>query len=356
MANLLERGFWTKLKKPIIGLSPMDGVTDAAFRFVTDTYGHPAILFTEFTSVEGIVHGAGKLLSAFIHHKTATPTVAQVFGADPNGFYQVAFIVAELGFEGIDINMGCPDRSVAKKGGGAGLILQPKVAQEIVKKTRQGVEDWTNGKNIEEVKLPENIVAWVKQFGQSPIPRKILPISLKTRIGYDHIVTESWIKNLLEAAPVNISLHGRTLKQMYTGKADWEEIGKAAALCQATGTTLLGNGDVKSIADAKEKIRTYNLDGVLIGRASFGNPWVFTGVEADYKKRLLVALEHCEALEKLIPDQPFITMRKHLAWYCRGFVGATAVRQKLVLVKNTEEVRQIIFPILHATSEVAAGD
>ncbi len=335
----MTRGFWDDLKKPIVGLSPMDGVTDAAFRYIADTYGHPDILFTEFTSVEGIVHGAEKLLEAFIFHKTKTPTVAQIFGADPESFYKVAFLLAEMGFDGIDINMGCPDKNVAKHGGGAGLILRPQVAQEIVKKTRQGVEDWAGGKKIEEVGLPANIIGQIKPIG--PI-KQILPISLKTRIGYDHIVTESWIKNLLEVEPVNISVHGRTLKQMYSGLADWEEIGKAAILAKKTKTTLLGNGDIKSLNDAKEKIRTYNLDGVLIGRAAFGNPWIFTGQEAGPEKKLEVALEHARAFVKFAKYSPFISLRKHLAWYCRGFDNASEIRNQLVRVNSIDEIEKII--------------
>src|SRR5687768_604936 len=116
----MVKGFWEHLKRPIIGLAPMDGVTDAAFRSIVDKYGKPDILFTEFTSVEGISYGAHQLLNAFIYHDTKTPTVAQIFGSNPDDFYKVAFVIAEMGFDGIDINMGCPDHHVAKKGGGAG--------------------------------------------------------------------------------------------------------------------------------------------------------------------------------------------------------------------------------------------
>lgn len=233
------QGFWKELSKPIVGLSPMDGVTDAAFRYIVDKYGKPDILFTEFTSAEGLERGAVSLLNAFVYHQTQTPTVAQIFGANPKSFYTAAFIISELGFDGIDINMGCPDKNVAKHGGGAGLILDPKRAQEIIIETKKGVTDWSEGRTMEDIHMHSNIMRWIKDYQKAHniIPtRRILPISVKTRIGYDKVVTEDWIKSLLEVEPVNISIHGRTLKQLYSGKADWEEIGKAAEIIKKTAT------------------------------------------------------------------------------------------------------------------------
>ena len=133
----METNFWNTVQKPIIGLSPMDGVTDAAFRYIVDKYGAPSVLITEFTNVEGIVRGAVQLMSAFTYHKTNTPTVAQIFGIEEDAFYKTAFALCEMGFSGIDINMGCPDRHIAKKGGGAGLILQPQKAQRIIKNVKK---------------------------------------------------------------------------------------------------------------------------------------------------------------------------------------------------------------------------
>lgn len=344
----MSNGFWDNLKKPVIGLAPMDGVTDAAFRFIMDTHGHPDLLFTEFTSVEGIVRGVTKLLEAFIYHKTKTPTIAQVFGANPEGFYKVAFVLAEMGFNGVDINMGCPDKDVAKRGGGAGLILEPKLAQEIVRKTRQGLIDWAEGRKIEAVGLPDKIIDWVKNFKINYqinlATRSILPVSVKTRIGYDKVVTKWWMETLLEAEPANISLHGRTLKQMYSGLADWDEIALAAEIVGKTKTTLLGNGDIKSHVEALEKIKKYKVDGVLIGRATYGNPWVFqAGVEPTKAMRFRAALDHVKAFVKLTPNAHFISLRKHMAWYCRGFEGAPELRNRLVRVNSVEEVENILY-------------
>ncbi len=342
----MNQGFWKDLIKPIIGLAPMDGVTDAACRFIADKYGKPDLLFTEFTSVEGIVHGADKLLDAFIYHKSDTPTVAQIFGADPEAFYKVAFILGEMGFDGIDINMGCPDHNVAKKGGGAGLILTPKLAQEIIKRTQEGTRDWGEGKDIKRLGLPDQITDYVVKYKET---RKIsdlknpLPVSVKTRIGFDKIVTEEWIANLLEVEPVNITVHGRTLAQLYSGEANWEEIGKAAELAHKTQTTLLGNGDLKSLEDARERVIKYNTDGALIGRAAWGNPWMFQSIPGlDTTLRLKTALEHCQEFVRLLPRGHFLSIRKHLAWYCKGFDNASDVRAKLTRVSTVEDIRHIV--------------
>jgi tRNA-dihydrouridine synthase len=155
-------------------------------------------------------------------------------------------------------------------------------------------------------------------------------------------VTEEWIRHLLEVKPVNITVHGRTLEQLYSGLADWEEIGKAVAVARGSGTTILGNGDVKSRKEALEKVSTYGVDGILIGRAANGNPWVFTGTVADYPVRLSTALEHCRAFSHLTPDAHFLALRKHLAWYCRGFEGAAEVRSRLVQINTLEDVENII--------------
>ncbi len=341
----MTKGFWGDLKHPIIGLSPMDGVTDASFRFIVDKYGKPDVLFTEFTSVEGLSYGAVQLLSAFIYHRTDTPTVAQVFGSNPEDFYKAAFIISELGFDGIDINMGCPDRHVAKRGGGAGLILQPELAQEIIRQTRRGTEDWAGGTSIQSVGVKPSIIDWIHHYREKnsiTSSRKPLPVSVKTRIGYDEIVTRSWISNLLEVNPANISLHGRTLKQLYSGEADWNEIEKAAQLTKGTLTTLLGNGDIKSISDAHEKIKQYHVDGVLIGRAAFGNPWVFTNRLSTLEERLRTALEHCQKFMELTPELHFLSLRKHLAWYCKGFDGAAKTRTQFLTANNLSEVESII--------------
>lgn len=338
--------FWDKY--PIIGLAPMDGVTDAAFRYISDTIGKPDLLLTEFVSVEGITAGAIALLDAFIYHKTKTPTIAQIYGTEPEAFYQSAFIVCELGFDGIDINMGCPDKSVSGRGAGAGLIRNPERAKAIVKATKQAALDWSEGKKLGDVGLRPKVTNAVrklqKQLDITPI-RRLLPVSVKTRIGFDRPVIHEWISHLLETEPVNITIHGRTLKQMYTGLADWDEIGAAAQLAKGSSTTIMGNGDVKSMDDAGKRIKEYGLHGVLIGRATFGNPWLFKREIPSTDMRLRAALAHCEAFERMLPKGHFLSLRKHMAWYCKGFDGAAEIRARLMSIQSVADVRQIVQPL-----------
>lgn len=343
----MEKGFWAQLKKPIIGLAPMDGVTDAPFRAITAKYGKPDLLITEFTSVEGICHGNTKGLIAFAYDEAERPIAAQIFGSNPESFYKVAFVVCELGFDGIDINMGCPAKNVASKGSGAALIQTPQLAQEIVRQTRRGTQDWANGKTMEDCGLPQSIIDQVYHMRPDRPTRRELPVSVKTRIGYDSDVAGEWVKHLLEEEPVNISIHGRTLKQMYTGEANWKAIARAAEVIHQTDTTVIGNGDIQSVEDGLQRVKMYGVDGFMIGRASFGNPWVFDPDHSDptVQERLKAAIEHSELYEKIFSDRYFIPMRKHLAWYCKGFHNASEVRQQLMKVTNAREVKQLIMDL-----------
>ena len=304
------QGFWKDLKKPIIGLSPMDGVTDAPMRFITAKYGQPDVIFTEFVSADGIKHGAKRLLRDFKFDEIERPVVAQLFGGDPEAFLEVAKLIVKMGFDGVDINMGCPARKVAGRGEGAGLIKDPDLAAKIIAAVKKGVD----GK---------------------------IPVSVKTRIGYDQ-ADSSWWQFLASQDLAVVTVHGRTFKQLYQGKADWEAIARAATLIKQSGTIFLGNGDVESIADAKEKIEKYGVDGVLIGRAAQGNPWVFRGVGVNKEEKLKVALEHSRKFEEIFPEDRFFIMRKHLAWYARGFDGASELRQKLVVTNSADEVEKVI--------------
>lgn len=344
----MEKGFWTSLKKPIIGLAPMDGVTDAPFRFIAAKYGNPDLIISEFTSVEGIAHGAAKTLKAFLYDEIERPVLAQVFGVTPENFYKSAFVVAEMGFDGLDINMGCPAKNVSSRGAGAALIRTPDLARQIVRACWDGMKDWSKGKKIEEVGLHEDILNFVKSAKKFEPERKLLPVSVKTRIGYDSVVVEDWVKNLLEEKPVNISLHGRTLKQMYTGTADWEAIARAAEIIRQTDTTVIGNGDISSLEDAKKRIKDYGVDGAMIGRAAFGNPWIFKGKnleDVSLDERFRIAQEHAQLYEKVFENNHFVAMRKHLAWYCKGFHGAGIVRKRLMQTSTAQEVSETLMDL-----------
>ncbi len=355
--------FWQGIEKPIIGLSPMDGVTDASFRRVAARYGRPDLCMTEFTSVEAICCGADSFVRDLSYGDYERPVLAQIYGHTPTAFYQVAHIVCELGFDGLDINMGCPAKKVANKGSGAGLILNPKLAVAIIRATRQGIEDWASGQQLEGIGLETEVVQRVRHMNgdrAQRATRNAIPLSVKTRLGYDQVAVDEWIPVLLNEEPAAISLHGRTLKQMYKGRADWDAIHRATELAREVPTLILGNGDLKSMSDAVERIRQTGVDGVLLGRGAMGNPWIFRnkqwakdslagiahtrefGLEVTREERTQVLLEHSRHFEALWGERRFPAMRKHLAWYCKGFRGAAQWRAQMVRARNSEEVAQIM--------------
>lgn len=366
--------FWNTLNKPIMALAPMADVTDAAFRQIIAKYGKPDVIFTEFTSVAGLCSpGREKLLVDFWYTESERPIVAQIFGNNPAQFYEVAKLIKKRGFDGIDINMGCPDRSVEKQGGGAALIKNPNLAQEIIKETKRGA-----GK---------------------------LPVSVKTRLGYIKIDLD-WIRALLEAKPAALIVHMRTRKEMSKVPAYWDAMADIVALRNKMFTTskkrplILGNGDVQTIAEAYEKVARYGCDGVMIGRGIFGNPWLFkTSGKKGYissapshcpqislEEKLRVMLEHTYVFEKLFIDteltnldavqgaaeerskaylsgtvsstrggnkemrrmgkfhgiKNFDIMKKHYKAYVSGFDGAKELRIKLMRCKNADDVARVL--------------
>lgn len=340
----MNKGVWGK-KDKIIGMAPMNGVTDAVFRYITDKYGSPDVIFTEFVSADGLIYGKKGILKGLIRHDTNTPTIAQLFGVDTDNFYNAAIIALELGFDGIDINMGCPERSINFRGGGAALINTPDIAKKIILKVKQAVKDWSDGQNIDSVKTNIKLLAEIKIMAKKQafnIKRRVVPVTVKTRIGYSSPTVKDWISNLLGAAPDAISIHGRTFNQKYSGKSDWDAIGLASNLAKSSATAIIGNGDIKSVKEAKEKIKQYSLDGVLIGRAVLGNPWIFSEVEPSRIDRLNVMLEHCEKFIEYFSAGDFHSLRKHLAWYVKGFVGSAKLRNNLMMVNNINDVKKYL--------------
>ncbi len=313
----------------------MDGVTDAAFRLMVARTSKPALTITEFTNVEGLARGAVSMLQQFLYSEEERPVVAQIYGVEVNSYYQVALMACALGFDGIDINMGCPMNKIAKRGSGAGLIRTPELAKTLVRTVQKAVQDWANGITLEEAGIRSKVITALRTMRSEERERRLIPVSVKTRIGYDIPIAEEWVKHLLEAEPANITLHGRTLKQLYSGSADWEEIGRAAQVCRGSGTTFLGNGDIVSLADAEKKIAAYGIDGVLIGRGTYGNPWFFSGYEPTPLERLEGAMEHGRLYEEVLPERNFCNMRKHLGWYTKGFSGAKELRSRFMREANS---------------------
>ena len=356
--------FWQKIDKPIIGLSPMDGVTDASFRFITAKHGSPDITFTEFVNVEAAFFAPHTLLRDLTYSEIERPVIAQIYGHTPELFYKVAHLVCELGFDGLDINMGCPAKKVATKGSGAALIRTPELARMIIQSARQGIRDWRDGQTLADLGID---TVFSKKNGRGnrlrggqemTAERCSIPLSVKTRIGYDDVVVEEWMETLLEENLAAITLHGRTLKQGYKGSADWEAIGRAVEIAKNSATLILGNGDLKDMEGVCRRVHETGVDGVLLGRAAQGNPWIFraknqakqslrSGITIHspsiaLEERFRVLLEHSRHFEKYNLIRNFVGMRKHLAWYCCDSPGVAELRARMVRVNHIEEVIQCL--------------
>lgn len=360
--------FWSALPRPIIGLSPMDGVTDASFRAIVARQGRPDVTFTEFTHVHDICRGPEACLETLVYSEIERPMVAQLYGNNPDLFYQAAHAVCELGFDGLDINMGCPSKSVASSGSGAGLIRTPELARAIVQAARRGINDWAGGHTLEQAGFKPARVAAFRRLnegrgGLHPAPRRALPLSVKTRLGYESVMVEAWVEHLLSEQPAVISLHGRTLRQMYRGEADWSAIARAAALVKGTGTLVFGNGDIRSLEEAVERVREAGVDGVLVGRAVLGAPWFFrekeqaralareagrvsveswAGHAIPIEQRFTVLLDHARQFQALCGQGRFHRMRKHLGWYCKAFPHAAALRARMVRVSSVNDLEAVL--------------
>lgn len=360
--------FWSALPRPIFGLSPMDGVTDASFRAIVARQGKPDVTFTEFTHVHDICRGPEVCLETLVYSEIERPMVAQLYGNNPDLFYQAAHAVCELGFDGLDINMGCPSKSVASSGSGAGLIRTPELARAIVQAARQGITDWAGGHTLEQAGFkPARVAAFQRlneeRGGSSPTLRRAVPLSVKTRLGYESVTVESWVEHLLAEQPAVISLHGRTLRQMYRGEADWLAIARAAALIKGTGTLVFGNGDIKSLEEAVGRVRETGVDGVLVGRAVLGAPWFFrekeqarvfaretdcvnvessAGHAIPIEQRFTVLLDHARQFQTLCGQGRFHRMRKHLGWYCKAFPHAAALRARMVRVASVSDLEAVL--------------
>lgn len=322
--------FWQKLKKPIIVLAPMADVTDAPFRSLFAKYGKPDVTWTEFVSADGLIMAPNdnfdetglsskqKLLKDLEYSEAERPIVAQLFSGRPEMMKKAAELVASLGFDGIDINMGCPDRSVEKQKSGASLIKNPELAKSLVDAARQGAPH--------------------------------LPISVKTRIGYNKIEEmETWVSEILSTKPAVLTLHWRTRKEMSKVPAHWELAKKAVELRDKISpeTILLGNGDVDSLEMANKLVQETGVDGVMVGRGIFGNPWFFNpkiirDKDISLEERLRVLVEHTKLFCEILPHKNFSIMKKHYKAYVEGFDGAKELRIKLMEAKDVNEIESIV--------------
>lgn len=290
----------------------MANVTDASFRRLIAKYGKPDVMYTEFVSANGLCSiGRDALLVDLKYSKTERPIVAQLFTADPKKMYEAAKLIAKLKFDGLDINMGCPDKNVVKQQAGAYLIKTPDVAQQLIRAAKKGARQ--------------------------------LPISVKTRIGDTKNELKNWLPVLLVEKPAAIIVHARTRKEMSRVSAHWETVAEAVQIAKGSGVLIVGNGDVENLAEARAKAKETGCDGIMIGRGVFGNPWLFSDKIPAPREKLKALLEHTKLFTKLLgKDKPFLIMRKHYKAYASGFDGAKELRVQLMETKNIADVEQII--------------
>lgn len=318
-----RKNFWQKLKnekqkagQPIMVLAPMADVTDVAFRRVIARYGKPDVFWTEFVSADGLAlappEGRKKLLESFKYSPNEHPIVAQIFGSDPKNIKEAAALCEELGFDGVDINMGCPDRSIEKQGAGAAMIKAPELAQKIILAAQDGA------------------------------PK--IPVSVKIRLGYNSDDMENWLRTLLAVNPAVVTIHARTRREMSKVPAKWDRIATAVKIRDEVGSDALifGNGDVFSLDEATARAKETGCDGIMIGRGIFGNPWFFSGRIPTTEEKLEVLIEHAHAFNELIQHKSFAVMKKHFKAYVEGFDGAKELRMKLMETNNADEVEKVI--------------
>jgi nifR3 family TIM-barrel protein len=319
--------FWQNLPKPIFCLAPMEEVTDFAFREMFAKYGKSDksenrksdfVMFTEFINVDGLTHPEGrkKLAIDLKYSEIQRPIVAQIWGNSPAKFEEAAKIIVDLGFDGIDINMGCPQDKEIGIGACAALIREPKLAQEIISATKKAAG--------------------------------FLPVSVKTRLGYSKAdEMGDWVRNLLEINIAALTLHARTKQEKSKVPAHWEDIKEAVGIRNEVGsqTLIIGNGDIKSRQEGLERVAQTGCDGVMIGRGAFGNPWLFLADDyhPDLKERFRVMLEHAKLFQDTLGEhKSFFIMRKQFKTYCSGFNGAHELRAKLLNAKDLEEAEEIV--------------
>ncbi|MDE2213460.1 MAG: tRNA-dihydrouridine synthase [Patescibacteria group bacterium] len=313
--------FWYTLPKPFFVLAPLANVTDAAFRQIIAAYSKPKgpqVFYTEFVSADGLMlasrEGREKLMRDLVFTEAERPIVAQFFTSKPEIMERVAFLAGELGFDGVDINMGCPDRTIEKQGAGAALIKNPECAGELIRAAKRGA--------------------------------KGLPVSVKTRLGYSKDTLEEWLPMLLQEEPAAVAIHARTRKEMSKVPARWERVARAVEIRDnmKSQTLIIGNGDLRDLADARAKVEETSADGAMLGRAIFGRPWLFDESKNSLlAERLRIACEHTELFEKLLGDiKNFAIMKKHFKAYAEGFPGAKELRLELMEAKNSAEIEALI--------------
>lgn len=312
------KNFWTKLPKPFYVLAPMEAVTDVVFRHVVARAARPDLFFTEFVNTASFCSKKGEQSTRgrLAFTKDERPIVAQIWGKDPKQFEQMANSIADRGYAGIDINMGCPDKSVVHGGAGSGLIRTPELACQIIAATR------SSG----------------------------LPISVKTRLNDTKLDGwQDWISLLLRQDLSNLTIHLRTRKEMSKVPAHYELIPEILKLRDeiAPNTLITINGDIKNRQQGEELAKKYGFDGVMIGRGVFNNPFAFEKNPKKHNHKQMMKLLNYQLglhdkYDKKLEPRKFDPLKHFFKIYIRDFPGASELRDKLMHTHNTKEVREIL--------------
>jgi tRNA-dihydrouridine synthase len=311
--------FWQSLPQPFFVLAPMEEVTDTVFRRIISSCGRPDVMVTEFTSVEGLASeiGRSKVIHRLQYTQDEQPLVAQIWGITPEHYYQAGVYAREQGFAGLDINMGCPVKKVIKQGACSALIKNPQLASDIIKAAKEGAQD--------------------------------IPVSIKTRIGFNEIQTKEWIGFLLQQNIDALTIHGRTVKELSNYPTHWDEIGQAVELKNEISpeTIIIGNGDILSYQQGLEMAEQYKVDGIMIGRGVFHNPWIFNPdidpniLSTELKVKKLI--EHIQLFQLTWGNEKnFAVMKKCFKMYLNNFVGASEIRSKLMTSNTAVECIDIL--------------
>ncbi|MED4343966.1 MULTISPECIES: tRNA dihydrouridine synthase [Heyndrickxia] len=318
MIFIMKENFWRDLPRPFFILAPMEDVTDVVFRHVVSKAGRPDVFFTEFTNTESYCHPEGNqsVRGRLAFTEDEQPIVAHIWGDKPEYFRQMSMGMAKLGFSGVDINMGCPVPNVATKGKGSGLIRRPDVAAELIQAAKAGG----------------------------------LPVSVKTRLGYTYVDEWlDWLTHILKQDIVNLSIHLRTRKEMSKVDAHWELIPEIKKLRDevAPDTLLTINGDIPDRQTGLRLARQYGVDGIMIGRGIFKNPFAFEKEPKEHSSKELLDLLrlHLDLFDKYsteLEPRPFPPLRRFFKIYVKGFRGASELRNQLMSTDSTDEVRTLL--------------
>ena len=313
----MANNFWAELPKPFFVLAPMEDVTDVVFRHVVKAAGAPDVYFTEFTNSDSFCHPDGKdsVRGRLAFTEDEQPIVAHIWGDNPEYFKEMSIALAEMGFKGLDINMGCPVPNVAGRGKGSGLILRPEVAAELIAAAKTGG----------------------------------LPISVKTRIGYAEMSEmEAWLTHVLQQGIANLSIHLRTRNEMSKVDAHWEVIPQIMALRDkiAPDTLITINGDIPDRQKGLELFEQYGVDGIMIGRGIFKNPYAFEVEKKEHTSQELLGLLRLQLdlqdeYAQMVP-RSIVGLHRFFKIYVKGFPGANDLRVSLMGTKSTDEVRHIL--------------